>query len=123
MLLAEAHRAAEAAYAPYSGTQVGAALLCSHGHVYAGCNIEVVNLSGSICAERSALAQAISAGCRSFAYVAVVSSKMPECYPCGVCREVLAEFGPVKVLVEGSSSGENLTTELATLLPHHPHVP
>ena len=84
------------AYAPYSGYKVGAALLCADGAVYQGCNIENASFSPTICAERVAFAKAISEGQRDFTAIAVCGGKdgvveglFP---PCGVCRQVMAEF-------------------------------
>ena len=95
-LCEEAVRAAAAAYAPYSGYKVGAALLCSDGSVYTGCNIENASYTPTNCAERTAFFKAVSEGERSFVAIAIVGG--PEntvsglCTPCGVCRQVMAEF-------------------------------
>ena len=84
------------AYAPYSGYQVGAALLCADGAVYQGCNIENASYSPTICAERTAFAKAVSEGQREFVAIAVCGGKGGKiekiCTPCGVCRQVMAEF-------------------------------
>ena len=95
--LAETAKEAMAlAYAPYSGYKVGAALLCADGTVYTGCNIENAAFSPTICAERTAFAKAVSEGKREFTAIAVCGGKdgliegvFP---PCGVCRQVMAEF-------------------------------
>jgi len=84
------------AYAPYSGFKVGAALLAKNGEIYGGCNIENAAYGPSNCAERTAFFKAISEGNREFAAIAIVGG--PEegvkdfCPPCGVCRQVMAEF-------------------------------
>ncbi len=83
-------------YSPYSGFRVGAALLCSDGTVYMGCNIENSSYSATVCAERVAFQKAVSQGKKDFVSITVVGSnddnfKSP-CYPCGVCRQVMAEF-------------------------------
>ena len=84
------------AYAPYSGFQVGAALLCSDGTVFTGCNIENAAYSPTNCAERTAIFKAVSEGRRDFAAIAICGGKAGQiaslCPPCGVCRQVLAEF-------------------------------
>ena len=84
------------AYAPYSGYKVGAALLCADGAVYQGCNIENASYSPTICAERTAFAKAVSEGQREFVAIAVCGGKGGRienlCTPCGVCRQVMAEF-------------------------------
>lgn len=84
------------AYAPYSDFLVGAALLTASGKVYTGCNIENAAFSPTNCAERTAFFKAVSEGERDFVAIAVVGGKRgsaPEfCAPCGVCRQVMAEF-------------------------------
>lgn len=88
----------EHAYAPYSGFQVGAALQCTDGSIFTGCNVENASYSMTICAERSAIVQAIAAGKQSFRSIAIVGGKTEEaakttpCPPCGACLQVLAEF-------------------------------
>ena len=84
------------AYAPYSGFKVGAALLCSDGTVYQGCNIENAAFGPTNCAERTAFFKAIYDGHRDFTAIAVcggkdgiISGAFP---PCGVCRQVMREF-------------------------------
>lgn len=91
-LLERAAKALRAAYAPYSGYRVGAALLCADGEVFTGCNVENASYGLTNCAERSAVFAAISAGRRDFVAMAVVAEgeRMP--YPCGACRQVLSEF-------------------------------
>lgn len=98
-LIAYAIDAMGRAYAPYSGYQVGAALLCADGAVYQGCNIENASFSPTICAERTAFAKAVSEGQREFVAIAVCGGKGGKIAglfpPCGVCRQVMAEFcGP-----------------------------
>ena len=94
MKLAEAARTK--AYAPYSGFSVGAALLAKSGVVYTGCNIENAAYSPTNCAERTAFFKAVSEGEREFSAIAIVGGKGEEiqdlCAPCGVCRQVMAEF-------------------------------
>ncbi len=89
----------EKAYAPYSGYRVGAALLASSGEIYTGCNIENASYSPTVCAERVAFFKAVSAGEREFVSIAVAGGKESPAEegfpPCGVCRQVMAEFcGP-----------------------------
>lgn len=95
-LIALAVEAMGKAYAPYSGFQVGAALLCSDGAVYTGCNIENAAFSPTNCAERTAIFKAVSEGRRDFTAIAVCGGKGGNitglCTPCGVCRQVLQEF-------------------------------
>ena len=95
-LIQKAKQAMTAAYAPYSGFCVGAALLCADGSIYTGCNIENASYSPTICAERTAFAKAVSEGHRAFTAIAVCGGKggviTGLCTPCGVCRQVMAEF-------------------------------
>ena len=83
-------------YAPYSNFHVGAALLTSEGKIYTGCNIENAAYGPSNCAERTAIFKAVSEGKKEFEAIAVVGGKNGKienfCPPCGVCRQVLAEF-------------------------------
>ena len=98
-LLQCAIEAREMAYAPYSGFRVGAALVGKSGKIYQGCNVENAAYSPTNCAERTAIFKAVSEGEREFVSIAIVGG-MDEtiadfCAPCGVCRQVLAEFcGP-----------------------------
>ena len=80
------------AVAPYSGFAVGAALLARSGSVYIGCNMENGAYSPSLCAERVAFGSAVAAGEREFAAIAIIGDGTDYCWPCGVCRQVMAEF-------------------------------
>ena len=79
------------AYAPFSRFQVGAALLTKEGDVFTGCNVENSSFGATICAERTAFVKAVSEGVREFEAIAIVSSE-GTAWPCGICRQVLAEF-------------------------------
>ena len=96
-LVKEALAAREFAYTPYSKFNVGAALLCKNGRVFLGCNIESVSYTPTNCAERTAFFKAVSEGEREFSAIAIVGGPAGAppadfCYPCGVCRQVMAEF-------------------------------
>lgn len=94
-LIKKAFEAREKAYAPYSGFRVGAALLCSDGSIFTGCNIENASYSATNCAERTAFFTAISKGQRDFVAIAIVGGKDKEQAkpsPCGICLQVMAEF-------------------------------
>ena len=115
-LIAAALEARERAYAPYSKFQVGAAILTADGQIFAGCNVENASYGLTICAERAALAAAVSAGARRFRRVAVVTDTEPPTPPCGACRQVLAEFGKeLEVIAVGSSQTRSWT--VGELLP------
>jgi len=89
-LIAQARRARERAYAPYSHYAVGAALLTRAGRVFLGANVENASYGLSVCAERVAIFKAISEGEHEFEALAVVTENGG--MPCGACRQVLAEF-------------------------------
>ena len=96
-LVMEAVKARKQAYCPYSGFAVGAALLCVDDRVFTGCNIENAAYPATNCAERTAIFKAVSEGKTEFRAIAIVGGpkgKEPEnfCAPCGVCRQVMAEF-------------------------------
>jgi len=121
-LIALALDAMQNAYAPYSGYKVGAALLCADGSVYTGCNVENAAFSPTNCAERTAFFKAVSEGKRDFTAIAVCGGKdgvitgvFP---PCGVCRQVMAEFcGEDFSVYLPDGSGAYKTFTLGALLP------
>lgn len=123
-LIEKAERARENAYAPYSGFLVGSAVLGKDGSIYTGCNIENVSFSATNCAERTAVFKGVSEGCLSFDAVAVVGGRKDEgtvfCYPCGICRQVLAEFSETEKLtvIIAKSVSEYKITTLDKLMPH-----
>lgn len=117
-LLSAARDARERAYAPYSNYRVGAALDIGDGNVVVGSNVENASYSLGICAERAAVAAAISAGFRTeFAAIAVAGPDGQLTSPCGACRQVLAEFNPRMTVVFTAPDGP-VTTTVAELLPH-----
>ncbi len=93
-LLAAAWEARQRAYAPYSQFAVGAALLSQEGQIFTGCNVENLSFGLTLCAERTALCSAITAGARRFAQIVIVAETTVPISPCGACRQVLAEFTP-----------------------------
>lgn len=109
--------AREMAYTPYSHHKVGAALLCSDGTVFKGCNVENAGYTPTNCAERTAVFKAVSEGRKDFTAIAVVGGMdnlkaLPLCAPCGVCRQVLREFvnpDTFNVLLASVDNVEDLT--------------
>lgn len=95
-LMMQALEARKKSYSPYSHFCVGAALLTKSGKVYTGCNIESASYTPTNCAERTAIFKAVSEGERDFEAIAIVGGRANEkggfCAPCGVCRQVIAEF-------------------------------
>lgn len=122
-LVALAAKVRENAYAPYSGFSVGAALLGSSGQVYCGCNVENAAYSPSMCAERVAIGTAIAAGERNFTAIAVIGDERDYCYPCGVCRQVLAEFCDKDMPIYVAKGLKDIkTVTLGSLLSHAFHL-
>lgn len=91
-LAKEAILAKENAYVPYSHFRVGAALLSKNGKIYRGCNIENAAYTPTNCAERTAFFKAVSEGEQEFTAIAITGDADDYLYPCGVCRQVMAEF-------------------------------
>ena len=121
-LIDRAKNAAQKAYVPYSGYTVGAALLCKNGKVYEGCNIENAAYSPTNCAERTAFFKAVSEGEREFLKIAVVGGKALDFKdyfsPCGVCRQVMAEFcNEDFTILLGKNGDEYESLTLSELLP------
>lgn len=97
LLIEKALQARQLSYSPYSGYQVGAALLTDTGEVFTGCNIENAAYSPTNCAERTAFFKAVSEGKKQFEAIAIVGGPKDMeitqyAYPCGVCRQVMMEF-------------------------------
>lgn len=117
MLLGLAREAMKRSYSIYSHYPVGAALLCTDGRIYQGCNIENASFGLTNCAERTAVFKAVSEGATSFKAIAIASVQSAP-WPCGACRQVLNEFAPdIRVLVTWGN-GETAEEPLKNLLPH-----
>lgn len=105
------------AYAPYSGYHVGAALLSEDGRVFSGANVENASYGLAQCAERSAIGAAVAAGARRFVAIAIASPGTKPATPCGMCRQVLAEFPPSFAVRCVSTGGQQIDTTVGALLP------
>ncbi len=118
-LYGKARQAAGNSYSPYSKFRVGAALLCTDGSVFVGANIENRSFGLTICAERSALVAAASAGKRAFSALAVHTPDTDSpVSPCGACRQVLSEFAPPEMpVVYGNGESIGVRTTLGELFP------
>jgi cytidine deaminase len=116
-LLDQARRAREHAYAPYSRFTVGAAVLTAAGEVFSGCNVENASLGATICAERVAIFQAVAAGHRDLTALAVIADTPEPVAPCGLCRQVLAEFSLDCLVLMANIAGRIRLTTLKELLP------
>ncbi len=111
--------ALERAYAPYSHFSVGACILTEDGRTFQGCNIENASFGATICAERAAVSAAVSQGAQRFIKVAIAGKSAPA-WPCGICRQVLYEFGggALQVICGAADTGAFEALQLASLLPH-----
>jgi cytidine deaminase len=118
-LLASAKAAQKNAYAPYSGFKIGAAILTNSGHVFAGCNVENSSYGGTICAERVAIFNAVQAeGKIKIKEVMVVNDSNKAWPPCGLCRQVIAEFATPKTKIYlANKSGVQKTFYFSELFP------
>lgn len=118
LLARKAIEAKENAYTPYSGFNVGAAVLTETGSVYTGCNIENASFSPTICAERTAIAKAVSEGDRKIKTIAITGDS-DWTFPCGVCRQVIREFSDknTKIIIV-KSEDEYKEYSVEDLLPN-----
>ncbi|WEV68142.1 cytidine deaminase [Bifidobacterium sp. ESL0769] len=125
-LIEKAFDVQQRAYTPYSHFRVGAALLCADGKIYQGCNIENAGLTATNCAERTAFFKAISEGERKFTAIAIVgnpegveATERTYCSPCGVCRQVMAEFCDLKTfdIIMAKSADDYIENTLDEVLP------
>ena len=106
------------AYVPYSNYRVGAALLTASGEIVAGCNVENATFGATCCAERNAVFAAVAQGHRTFRAVAVATNGDEPGSPCGICRQVLAEFGADMDVLCFTPEGVEARYRLSELLPH-----
>jgi len=112
------------AYAPFSEFKVGAAVQTQSGRIFSGCNVENRSFGATICAERFAVGSAIAAGDTRIEGVVVVTDTSPPSPPCGLCLQVLAEFGDAKLpILLLNLKGERLESQLADFLPHPFQLP
>lgn len=115
-LFREAEKVLPYSYSPYSHFRVGAALLLADGRVVTGVNIENASYPVGLCAERTAMAKAISQGDRDFVAIAIASDS-EEAWPCGMCRQFLYEFCPQIRVICGKDEDHLRTYTLQELLP------
>ncbi|OGI19158.1 MAG: cytidine deaminase [Candidatus Melainabacteria bacterium RIFOXYA12_FULL_32_12] len=117
-LLKLASKAAENAHAPYSKFNVGACALFEDGSIYKGCNVENASYGLTLCAERNAISTAITEGKKAgLVAIAIYSPNSKLCYPCGACRQWIAEFSKDALIIVEDSDGTHLTYTISELLP------
>lgn len=119
-LAACARNAMDTAYAPYSKFRVGAALLTASGKVYTGCNVEIASFGATNCAERTAIFKAVSEEGRiKIDKIAIASDDEDYIYPCGICRQVMAEFADDEMeLICTKKNGEYKKIRFGDILPN-----
>ena len=117
-LRTRAEAAMEQAYAPYSRFRVGAALLASNGIVVEGCNVENASYPAGSCAERVAVGAGVARGLREFDALVIATEADEPTPPCGICRQVLAEFAPKLQVLSVTRGGAEARWEISELLPH-----
>ncbi len=117
VLIDAAKAARDAAYAPYSGFKVGSAVLLENGEIFRGCNVENASYGATVCAERVAVFNAVQSGHTGITAVAVVADYPKPVPPCGMCRQVIAEFNRNAVIVMANTAGEVAVEMLGRLLP------
>ena len=116
-LAAAAKKASLKAYSPYSSFSVGAAILTETGEIFTGCNVENSSYGLTVCAERIALFNAVTAGHQKFSEIVIYTDTDIPFYPCGACRQVLAEFNPQLEVSVIWKNGKK-TMNLQELLPY-----
>ncbi len=123
-LIGRAVEARKNAYAEYSGFMVGAALLCSDGQIYTGCNIENRSYSLTNCAERTAFFKAVSDGKKDFTAIAIVGAVKSgdcledKCFPCGACLQVMSEFCSSDFKIILSDKGKPKILSFSEFMPN-----
>jgi cytidine deaminase len=116
-LIEAARQVRERAYAPYSNFKVGAAVRAKSGKIYTGCNVESASYGLTVCAERVAVWKAVSEGEKEFTEIAVVADTEELTPPCGVCRQIIWEFGGDIPITFSNLNGKKETVKMSELLP------
>ncbi len=116
-LIEAATKVRDNAYAPFSDFRVGAALETDDGEIFAGCNVESASYGLTVCAERVAIWKAISEGKRKIKHIAVVADTEELTPPCGVCRQIIWEFGGDIPVIMANLKGKTETLQMKDLLP------
>lgn len=118
MLVSKALQGRKNAYAPYSKFKVGAAVLTEEGNVYTGCNVENASYGATNCAERTAIFKAVSEGNTTIKAIAIAGIENDYTYPCGICRQVIAEFASDDIeIILVKNEDEYIVKTLNEILP------
>ncbi len=120
-LISAARKAVRSSYCPYSNFSVGAAVLTESGNIYTGCNVENCSYGASMCAERVAIFKAVSEGHRKFKAIAIYAPMAPKnavSCGCGICRQVIAEFGLDILVLKLCNNGMVIRKPIRLLLPN-----
>jgi cytidine deaminase len=105
------------AWCPYSRFPVGAAVLAADGQIFAGCNVENASHGLTLCAERNAIVQAVSVGCREFTTLLIFTATKKPTAPCGACRQVITEFAPDIDVISICDGPDDIRVSMRELLP------
>ncbi|XP_050451214.1 cytidine deaminase-like [Cataglyphis hispanica] len=122
-LIRESVAAREKSYSPYSKFKVGAAVRCADGSISRGCNVENAAFSATVCAETTAIVRAVSEGKKKFTSLTVVADQENVTFttPCGICRQVISEFGGnIPIYLTRSDMKKVLRTRISELFPLSP---
>lgn len=118
-LVNKALEARDNAYVPYSNFRVGAAVLTVDEKIFTGCNVENSSYGATICAERTAIVKAVSAGESELIAIAIASDSSSLTFPCGICRQVISEFANEDTkFICSNKNGEYKIYNMDELLPH-----
>jgi len=116
-LISLAKKASINAYAPYSGFNVGAALLTKSGKIFTGSNIENASYGATVCAERVAIFKAVSENEKEFEGIAIYTDSDKLSFPCGICRQVMSEFSKDLIIILSNEKDRKIYT-LKEILPY-----
>lgn len=119
LLIEQAFNAQQFSHSPYSGFKVGAAVASDNGKVYAGCNVENVAFPLGQCAEATAIGNMVTDGQQAISSIVIASPNEEFCFPCGGCRQKIAEFASDDTpVIMATKSGKTFNTTIGELLPH-----
>jgi cytidine deaminase len=119
LLVEKAYSAQQHSHSPYSSFKVGAALVTDNGEMFSGCNVESAAFPLGQCAEATAIGNMVTHGSKRIAHIVIASPNDEFCFPCGGCRQKIAEFAPDDTPVTMvAKTGATHNTTIGELLPH-----